>query len=60
MSTSKAIDESEIRLLIDGWIKALRAKDINGLMSYYAPDILLFDLAPPLQYRGADAYRKNW
>jgi ketosteroid isomerase-like protein len=29
-------------------------------MSHYAPDILLFDLAPPLQYKGADAYRKNW
>jgi ketosteroid isomerase-like protein len=57
---SKAIDEAQIRQLIDGWAKALRAKDIEGVMSYYAPDILLFDLAPPLQYKGADAYRKNW
>jgi ketosteroid isomerase-like protein len=29
-------------------------------MSHYASDVLVFDLAPPLQYRGADAYRKNW
>jgi ketosteroid isomerase-like protein len=29
-------------------------------MSHYAPDILMFDLAPPLQYVGEDAYRKNW
>jgi ketosteroid isomerase-like protein len=57
---SKAIEESRIRQLMDGWVKALRAKDVNGLMSYYAPEILLFDLAPPLQYRGADVYRKNW
>jgi ketosteroid isomerase-like protein len=41
-------------------VKALRAKDVNGLMSYYAPEIPLFDFAPPLQYRGADVYRKNW
>ena len=29
-------------------------------MSHYEPDVLLYDLAPPLRYRGADAYRKNW
>jgi ketosteroid isomerase-like protein len=28
-------------------------------MSPYAPDLLLFDLAPPLQYRGAAVHRKN-
>lgn len=56
----KTIDEGEIRQLVDNWTKALSAKDIEGLMSHYAPDILLFDLAPPLQYRGAEAYRKNW
>ena len=29
-------------------------------MSNYAPDIVLFDVPPPLQYRGTEAYRKNW
>jgi ketosteroid isomerase-like protein len=28
-------------------------------MSHYAPDIRSFDLAPPLQYEGADALRKS-
>ncbi len=56
----KAIDEAQIRQLIDGWARALRAKDIDGVMSHYAPEILLFDLAPPLQYLGENAYRKNW
>lgn len=53
-------NEAQIRQVIALWTKALRAKDIDGLMSQYAPDMLLFDLAPPLAYRGADAYRKNW
>jgi uncharacterized protein (TIGR02246 family) len=57
---NKAIDEAQIRQLIDNWAKALRAKDINGLMSHYTPDILVFDLAPPLQYKGAETYRKNF
>ena len=57
---SRTNDEAQIRQFIDGRARALRDKDINGVMSHYASDILLFDLAPPLQYRGADAYRKKW
>ena len=45
---------------MDGWAKALRAKDLKGVMSVYAPEIMWFDLAPPLRYMGADAYRQNW
>src|ERR671914_998089 len=30
----KAIDDAEIRQLIDNWAKALRAKDTNELMSH--------------------------
>src|SRR3954454_3708317 len=57
---SEATNASQVRELIDDWAKALRAKDINWLMSHYTPDILSFDLLPPLQYAGADAYRQNW
>lgn len=56
----KAMDETEIRRLIDNWARAIRTKDINALMSNYTPDILVFDLAPPLQYSGIDAYRRNF
>jgi uncharacterized protein (TIGR02246 family) len=57
---SKATDQASIRQLVDNWVKALRSKDVDAVMSHYAPDIVVFDLAPPLQYTGADAYRKNW
>lgn len=56
----KAIDEAQIQQLADDWLKALRAKDINGLMSHYVPDILLFDILPPLEHKGISAYRKIW
>jgi ketosteroid isomerase-like protein len=29
-------------------------------MSAYAPDVLVFDLAPPLQHLGADLHRSNF
>jgi len=55
---SKAPEDARIREQIEHWEKALRAKDIDGVVSHYATNVLTFDLAPPLQYRGADAYRK--
>jgi uncharacterized protein (TIGR02246 family) len=60
MSTNKANHETEIRRLIDNWAKAFRAKDIDGIMSIYAPDILSFDAIAQLQFKGADAYKKHW
>src|SRR6266850_7001563 len=57
-----ANDEAEIRQLLNRWGKAFRAKDINGIMSIYAPGdtLVAFDIVPPLQYRGWDAYKKDY
>jgi len=52
---TKARDEAQLRQLIAQWAQALHDKDLNALMSYYAPDILTFDILPPLQYQGIDA-----
>jgi ketosteroid isomerase-like protein len=35
----------------------MRAKDIDRLMSLFSPDIVYFDLVPPLQYAGSAALR---
>ena len=51
--------EAHIRDLIAGWAAALRAKDIEGVISRYAADVVSFDLAPPLQYTGREALRKS-
>lgn len=55
---SKAAAEAQIRALVENWAKALRAKDVDGVMSHYAPDIVSFDLAPPLLHR-TEALRKG-
>lgn len=58
--TTAATAEAEIRELVGRWLEAVRAKDVNEVMSHYAADILTFDILPPLEYKGIDAYRKNW
>jgi ketosteroid isomerase-like protein len=51
--SSRTKDEAAIRELIDGFVKAIRAKDIYGVMSVFAPEVVSFDLGPPLQHGGA-------
>ncbi len=60
MSTNKANQETEIRSLIDNWREAMRRGDIDAIMSFYTPEIRLFDIIPPLEHKGRDAYRKIW
>lgn len=51
------VEQSEVRTLLDSRSEAIRIKDIDRLMAHYAPDIIYFDLVPPLQYVGAAALR---
>jgi uncharacterized protein (TIGR02246 family) len=60
MATQHAIDEAEIRQRIHKLAGAIRAMDLEGVMSIFAPDIVSFDIVPPLQHVGAEAKRKNW
>jgi uncharacterized protein (TIGR02246 family) len=59
-TTTPTREDARIRERMDALAQALRAKDINALMTHYAPDMVTFDLRPPLQVQGADAYRRNF
>jgi ketosteroid isomerase-like protein len=52
--------EDEVRALLDSRVEACRKKDVDGLMSLYSPDIVYFDVVPPLQFVGPDAVRRNF
>jgi len=52
--------DAEIRDRIDSLVRAMRAKDIDAVMSHYAPEVVAYDVTPPLQVEGAAAYRKNF
>jgi ketosteroid isomerase-like protein len=57
---NKNNNEAEIKRVLDGGVEALRARDIDGVMSIYAPELVSFDIVPPLRYMGTEAYRKRW
>jgi ketosteroid isomerase-like protein len=56
----RATSEARIRGRVESFAEAFRAKDIDGVMSLFAPAVVSFDLAPPLRCAGADALRKHW
>jgi ketosteroid isomerase-like protein len=57
---NKKNDEAAIQRLLDDWTRSLHDKNIEGVMSIYAQEVVSFDIVPPLQYIGADACRKVW
>ena len=60
MATDRAIDEADIRRRIDNCANALHAMDLEGVMALYAPDIVSFDIVPPLRHVGVVAKRQQW
>jgi len=52
--------EAVIRLRIDELAQAIRDRNIDRVMSLYATDVVVFDVRPPLEVRGAQSYRRNF
>jgi ketosteroid isomerase-like protein len=57
---TKTADVAAIELLVENWAAAVRARNLNGILAHHSPDILMFDLPPPIQSKGIEAYRKTW
>jgi uncharacterized protein (TIGR02246 family) len=53
-------DEAEVRRLVENWASAVRKKDFAGILRNHSPNILMFDVPPPLQSNGIDAYKRTW
>ena len=60
MTTQHAADEAAIRRRIGELVAAVSAMDLDGVKLAYAPDMVSFDIEPPLQHVGAEAKWQNW
>jgi ketosteroid isomerase-like protein len=52
--------EVVLRQRIQGLAEAIRDKDVDRVMTFYARDVIVFDVRPPLDTRGAEGYRQNF
>lgn len=53
-------DEADIRQRIDILVQAVREMDLERVKPIYAPEMVSFDIVPPLQHLRAEAKWKNW
>ncbi len=53
-------DEAAIRNLVENWAGAVRKRDLPGILRNHSSDMSMFDVPPPLQSKGIDAYKKTW
>ena len=54
-------DEAQIRTLVERWVEAVHAGDLDGVLADHTHDIVMFDVPPPRDgVRGIDAYRDTW
>ncbi|MBN4667602.1 nuclear transport factor 2 family protein [Pandoraea nosoerga] len=51
-------DEAAIRAIQSAWLDAVRTKQVGTLLDHYDPEVVVFDVMPPTEHRGHDAYRR--
>src|SRR5579871_3575035 len=52
MSEHANPDEIQIRTLLEAWAAAVRRHDVPAILAHHEPDMLMFDVPPPLQCKG--------
>jgi uncharacterized protein (TIGR02246 family) len=58
--TNNAVSEEEIRKRIETLLDGIRNGDLGALKTVFAPDLVSFDVEPPLRHLGAEKKMENW
>ena len=60
MNDKNLTDESDIRHPAESWAKVVRRQNLEEILANHFADMLPFDVPPPIQSKGLEAYRKSW
>jgi ketosteroid isomerase-like protein len=58
--TTSATEEIRIKALLKAWADAVRRHDVPAILAHHEPDMVMFDLPPPLQCVGIKSYEETW
>lgn len=53
-------NDVDLHQRIDTLAEAIRNKNLDQVMTHYAPDVVAYDVLSPLEVLGTDAYRRNF
>jgi ketosteroid isomerase-like protein len=57
---ANAEETTLIKALLEGWADAVRRHDLPAILAHHDREMVMFDLPPPLQCRGVEAYAQTW
>jgi ketosteroid isomerase-like protein len=58
--TTNSADEEQVRDIILQWALATREDRRNEVLANHLPNVLIYDVLPPMKYESAEAYRASW
>ena len=59
-TVTTTLAESHVRQLIDDFSTAVKARDLDRMLTSYAKDAVIFDAAPAKLSIGPEQYRTHW
>ena len=57
---SSSKEDLAVRNVVESWAAAVRRRDYEGILKNHSSDIVMFDVPPPFQSKGIEAYKKTW
>lgn len=59
MSEMNAL-QIQIHEVLEDWAKATRQNRKDEILKNHVPDLVIFDVLPPMKYESAESYRQSW
>ena len=59
-TSNRGADEETIRTLVEEWAAAVRRQDMTAILANHSDDLVMFDVPPPFESVGLNAYRMTW
>jgi len=54
------IAETAVREVVEAWAKATRQNSKDEILRNHVPDLVIFDVLPPMKYESTESYRRSW
>ncbi|MEK7357442.1 MAG: nuclear transport factor 2 family protein [Bdellovibrionota bacterium] len=51
---------AEVEAFLDRFKQVFVKGDVEGVISFYDKDVIAYDMVPPLEFQGLDAYADSW
>ncbi len=52
--------ETQVRAVLEDWAKATQQNRKDEILKNHIPDLVIFDVLPPMKYESAESYRRSW